>query len=99
MALKFDEVDMRERLKELYQKFLEKPEDENIKSDLVEFDRQYGGLASYNDYLASKPIPEYISKAIGHISTIYQYGWGTYEDKWILDTAKKNLEELQKNSK
>ncbi len=96
MALEFNEIKMRKELLALYRMFLENPESEDVRSNLIKFDRDFGGLAAYNDYLKSQPIPKDLVKAIGHVSTIFQYGLGTYEDDWILKVARKTLEGLEK---
>jgi hypothetical protein len=97
MALEFNEKKMRTELLSLYRAFIENPENENIRSDLIKFDRKWGNLATYNDILKSRPIPPYLSKAIGHVSTIFQYGLGTYDDVWIIDVAKDILKRLHKS--
>jgi len=99
MAKEFNEQKMRSKLITLYKDFLENPESEEIRSDLVQFDRDFGGLAAYNDYLKSQPIPKDISKAIGHVSTIFQYGLGTYENEWILKIAEETLRDLEEAAK
>jgi len=99
MAKEFNEQEMRSKLISLYKRFVKNPESEDIRSDLVQFDRDFGGLAAYNDYLKSQPIPKDISKAIGHVSTIFQYGFGTYEDEWILKIARETLKGLEEAAK
>jgi len=102
MAKEFNEQKMRSELIKLYQEFIKSPKSENVRLNLIQFDRDFGGLATYNDYLKSQPIPKDISKAIGHVSTIFQYGLGTYENDWIFKIAKEtlnNLEEIENFAK
>jgi len=95
MAKEFNEQKMRSKLIALYKGFLENPKSKDIRSHLIQFDRDFGGLAAYNDYLKSQPIPKDISMAIGHVSTIFQYGLGTYENNWILKIARETLDGLE----
>ena len=99
MTKEFNEKKIRRELIQLYKEFIENPESGDVKQNLIKFDRDFGGLAAYNDYLKSQPIPKDISKAIGHVSTIFQYGFGTYEDDWILKIAKETLDSLEEAAK
>jgi len=95
---------MRQELIEIYEKFLENPGDESIQKKIIEYDRNFGGLQVYNDYLKSRPVPKDIEVALGGLSMIYQYGlWEddkeheAFSDEKIVSEAKKILEELRKS--
>jgi len=65
---------MRTELKAIYKAFLENPEDESIKDKAQDYDREYGGLQAYENYLKDNPIPKNISEALGGLFMIYEYG-------------------------
>jgi len=93
----FNEKIQRKQLIDLYTKFLDNPESEMVKSELIEFDKNFGGIIALNDYLKAKPIPVYISEAIGHISILFQYGDNEfYSNPEIIDMAKRILQNLKK---
>ena len=92
---------MKKELIELYENFLKTPEDKSIQKKAIKYDRDFGGLQVYNDYLKSQPVPKEIETALGGLSTIYQYGlWEdnheAFSDEKIVKEAKKILEELKK---
>jgi len=95
MALEFDEIKIRKKLLKLYRDFIKDPENEGTISELIKFDRDYGRAGVLNEHLESQPIPSYLVKAIGHVSTIFQYGLGTYDNDWILNIAKETLRDLE----
>lgn len=99
MVKKYKEDNLRKILIILYSSFIQSPRDRNNRSNLIKFDKDYGGLVVYNNILKSQPIPYYLEKAIGHVSTIMQYGLGTYKNDWVMETAKKSLKELMKVDK
>ncbi|MDP3026813.1 MAG: hypothetical protein Q8N63_03830 [Nanoarchaeota archaeon] len=101
MAETIDFQKMRKDLIRIYEKFLENPEDKSIKKVAIDYDRNFGGLASYNDYLKSQPVSKNIEMALNWLSAIYQFGvWEkehTLSDENIISKAKIVLENLKKS--
>jgi len=95
MEQTFDEQKMKKELLELYQLFLENPDDENMKDKLIKYDRHYGGLATYNDYFKSHPISEEIKEALGGLVDISLYGEGFMNKEECVSFAKKIIDELK----
>ncbi len=92
---------IRKDLIEIYKNFLENPDNEEIIKKAFNYEKEYGGLSTYNEYLKSQPVPEEIEKALNWLSALYQFGIHEKnhylsEDK-ILKEAKKILEELKEN--
>lgn len=91
---------MRKELIHLYKEFLENPESETANKKVIAYELKFGGLFRYNDVLSSQPVPKDIEKALGGLSTIYQYGlWGdsheAYSNEKIISVAKAILKELE----
>lgn len=95
MAQEFNEKKMRKDLIKLYREFIEQPESENVKSNLIKFDRDFGGLVSYNDYLKSQPVPKYIQDALGAVADLGLYGEGFRSKEECLSFAKETLSKLK----
>jgi len=96
MAKEFNEEKMRRDLLFLYERFIENPENEEVRSNLIKFDMDFGGLCAYNDYLKSQPIPEYIQNALGGLIDLGLYGEGFKNKEECLYFAKEILKELSK---
>jgi hypothetical protein len=100
MSENFNEKEMREELIQLYEDFLKHPEDKFVIQRIISYEKKYGGLSTYNDYLKSKPIPQDIETALNWLSSMSQFN--KYEDNHplandkILERAKKILIELKK---
>ena len=97
MVLVFEKKKIRKELVLLYESFLSEPGNGITEGELIRFDRDYGGLSSYNDCLKDCPIPNDIVNALGYLSAIYQYGWGLHNDKELIVEAKIILKDLKKN--
>jgi len=97
MALTFNEKVMRKDLIKLYKDFIEKPEDETVRGNLMQCHLDWGGLVVYNDYLKSQPIPLYIVKALGSLIDMVVYGQGfRFESKEeCISFAKEILRKLE----
>lgn len=92
---------IKKELLEVYEGFLKNPKDKSVHKKAIFYDKNYGGLTSYNDILVKKVVPEDIEKAINGLSTIYQYGmWEegheAFSNDKIMNSAKKILENLKK---
>ena len=95
---------MRKELISLYERFLESSDSEDVKSDFMIYERDFGGLQVYNDYLKSQPVPKDIESGLAGLSTVFQYGWfkdggGMFSNEEIVVIAKKILEDLKKEDK
>ncbi len=97
MALEFNEEKIREELLELYEEFLDNPQDERIKGKLISYDRDYGGASHYNSILKKKAISDDVVKGLNALSLAYQYGMGFQKNEDILEVVKKVLKELEEN--
>ena len=97
MAIEFNEKKIREKLIVLYKKFIQQPESEEVKSNLIKFDRDFGGASTYNDILKSQPISKDIEKALGGLIDIALYGKGFRSKEECLSFAKEVLEDLEKS--
>ena len=95
MAKEFKEKQMRSELICLYEEFLKNPESEEVQSKLINFDRDFGGLAGYNDYLKSRPIPKDIELALGAIADLGLYGQGFKEKEECISFAKETISLLK----
>jgi len=103
MSETIDFKKMKEELIELYENFLKTPEDKFIQEKAIKYDKCFGGLQAYNDYLKSQPVPQEIEMALRGLSAIYQYGlWEDTHDLSngkIICKSKKILKELKKRRK
>ena len=107
MAEKINFKRMRKELVEIYKRFLKNPVDESTRDDAIKYSREFAGLSVYKDYLKSQPVPKDIEKALGGLTTIYQYGWWKdtnksdaheiFSNENIITLAKEILEELKKS--
>jgi len=103
MSEDFNEEEMREELIQLYENFLKNPEDNFVIKKIISYERKYGGLPIYNDYLKSQPIPQDIEIALNWLSSMNQFN--KYKDNHplandkILERAKKILKELKEKKK
>jgi hypothetical protein len=93
---------MKKNLIVLYEAFLKNPDDKKVQYIVKEYDKEYGGLPSYEELSIKKIIPDEIINAINGLSTLYQYGrWDesheAFSKRKILETAQKILKELKKN--
>jgi|SRR3989344_5604152 len=91
---------IKKELLKVYEEFLKNPKDKSVYKKAIFYDKNYGGLTSYNDILVKKVVPKDIEKAINGLSTIYQYGmWEkeheAFSNEKILKKAKKILEDLK----
>jgi len=100
MSEAVDFNNMRKELIWLYEEFLRNPADKSIQKRAIDYDRNFGGLSSYNSYLKSQPVPPDIEIALNGLSAIYQFGtWGKEHDlsnDKIIYKARKILEDLKK---
>ncbi len=95
---------MRKELIILYERFINNPESEEVKDDLMAYEHTFGGLTAYNDYLKSRPVPKDVVSGLGGLSIIFEYGWFESRDKIytkekIFSEAKRILEDLKKEDK
>src|SRR3989344_3248213 len=93
---------IRKNLIVLYEAFLKNPTNKKVQYIIREYDKEYGGLPSYENLSVKKIVPNELISAISGLSTIYQYGlWDeshkTFSKTQILETARKILEKLKKN--
>ncbi len=65
---------IRKDLIELYEEFIENPEDKKLLKEIGEYDFTFGGLSGYNDYLKNPIVPEDVKLALNGLSGIRQYG-------------------------
>ena len=100
MTKELDVQKMREELIKIYEGFLKNPENKKIQHISTKYDEIYGGLASYNEILVKKVVPEDIKMALDGLSTIYQYGsWGpehAFSNRKIIKRATEILQSLKK---
>jgi len=97
MALEFNEEKIREELVELYEEFLENPEDEKTKGKLISYDWDYGGASYYDSILKKKSISDDVIKGLNVLSLTYQYGFGFQKDEDIVNKVRDVLKELEEN--
>jgi len=98
--VKVDHKRMKRDLISIYQRFLQNPESREVQEEIIDYERKWGGLSSYNDILKKLPLSEPIRKALEGLSLLYQYGMhpSTHDlsDTNIKRRAEKILEELKK---
>ncbi len=65
---------IRKDLIELYEEFIENPEDKKLLKEIGEYDFTFGGLSGYNDYLKNPIVPEDVVSGLNWLGMIVQYG-------------------------